>query len=129
MHNTTSAIGREDGEALSSVSSLSNSDVAKINIRPTSLSNRGQNYSVFHDGRLLIEKTRNPTADACRLLVSRGRTGRLEVWDDERPYPRLIIRDLVTAAGLTISESEHHGPRFRPYRPIPDFCAAGLMGA
>ncbi len=126
MHNATSPHRRKDGEALSSVSSPRDSDAAKITIRPTSLGNRGQNYSVFHDDQLIIAKTRNPTADACRLLVSLGMTGRLEVWDDERPYPRLIIRDLVKAAELIISEGEYHGPRFRPYRPIPDFNVAGL---
>lgn len=109
----------DEREAPPSAAASSNSTV-RVTIRPTSLGNRGQVYSVFLDGQLLIERTLDPTPETCRLLSSRGQAGRLEVWDEERPYPRLIVHDLVKAAGLTVSETERHGPRFRRYKPFPE---------
>lgn len=112
MHNETS-LGREDGEAMpSAVSTL------KIFIQPTSLEQRGQNYSVSFEGRTIIAKTRNPSADACRRLVALGHSGRLEVWAKGEPFARLIFRDIVTTAGLTIAENTAHGPRVATYQPF-----------
>ncbi len=112
MHNKTSC-GREDGEALPSAAST-----MKIFIRPTSLDKLGQNYLVSFEGQTIIEKTRNPTADACRRLVALGNSGRLEVWGNGEPFARLIIRDIETASGLTISENTAHGPRVAAYQPF-----------
>ncbi|MGA1832972.1 hypothetical protein [Rhizobium wenxiniae] len=90
----------------------------KIFIRPNSLDKLGQNYSVSFEGQTIIAKTRNPSADACRCLVALGHSGRLEVWGIGEPFPRLIIRDIETAAGLTISENTAHGPRVTTYQPF-----------
>ncbi|NLS08362.1 hypothetical protein HGP14_34875 [Rhizobium sp. P32RR-XVIII] len=68
----------------------------------------------------MIEKTRNPAGDACRRLVALGHSGRLEVWGDQT-NARLIIPDIVKAAGITICENERHGPRFIAYRALPEF--------
>ncbi|WP_431321642.1 hypothetical protein [Rhizobium sp. YTU87027] len=113
MHNKTSP-GWEDGEAMPSATSTT-----KIVIKPVNLDKRGQNYSVSFDGKTIIAKTRNPTADACRRLVALGLLGRLEVWDDERRFPRLIIPDISKAAKLTVAESAAHGPHIVPYQPFP----------
>ncbi|WP_242218933.1 hypothetical protein [Shinella zoogloeoides] len=112
MHNETSP-GREDGEAMPSAISTT-----KIVIKPVHLDKRGQNYSVSLEAKTLITKTRNPTADACRRLVALGLSGRLEVWDDERPFPRMVIPDISRAAKLTVAEGAAHGPRIVPYQPF-----------
>lgn len=90
----------------------------KIFIRPTSLDKLGQNYSVSFEGETIIAKTRNPSADACRRLVALGHSGRLEVWGNGEQFARLIIRDIETAAGLTIAENTAHGPRVAAYQPF-----------
>lgn len=120
MHNETSGLGREDGEALSSPS-CHRPPSTKITICPVSLGSRGQVYAVLLEGAVIIAKTRNPTGDACRHLVALGRTGRLEVWDEVFPYPRLIISDMAKAAALTVTENERHGPRFATYKARPEF--------
>lgn len=112
MHNETS-LGREDGEAMPSAAST-----LKIVIQPTSLDQRGQNYSVSFEDETIINKTRNPSADACRRLVALGHSGRLEVWSIGEPSARLIIRDIEKAAGLTIAENTAHGPRVAAYQPF-----------
>lgn len=112
MHNQT-LLGREHGEAMPSAAST-----MKIIIRPTSLDKLGQNYSVSFEGKTIIDKTRNPSADACRRLVALGHAGRLEVWGSGEQTARLIIRDIETAAGLTISENTAHGPRVASYQPF-----------
>jgi hypothetical protein len=93
----------------------------KITNRPVSCGSRGQNYSVSFEGAVLISSTRNPTGDACRRLVGLGRFGRLEVWDEGRSYPLMIIPDVARAAAITVSENERHGPRFSPYKALPEF--------
>jgi hypothetical protein len=118
MHNETPPVGREDGEALFPSSQATS---IKIIIRPVSIGSRGQNYSVSLDRAAIISSSRNPTADACRYLAARGRTGRLEVWDDTRSHPRLVIPDIGKAATLTVSESDRHGPRFIAYKAMPQF--------
>lgn len=90
----------------------------KIFIRPASLDQRGQNYSASFEGETIIDKTRNPSADACRRLIALDHSGRLEVWSIGEPFARLIIRDIETAAGLTIAENTVHGPRVATYQPF-----------
>lgn len=115
MHN---AIPEHGGcEALSRPASTTTTTAAlRVYIEPLSLGHRGQYYSVSFEGQTLIAKTLRPSSDACRALVRLGCSGPLEIWDRERSYPRLVFHDLVKAAGLTISEGEHHGPRVIPYR-------------
>ena len=51
----------------------------RIVIEPTSIrGERGQYYRVYFEGAVLIEDTWNPEFEACRALVARGITGRLE---------------------------------------------------
>ena len=44
-------------------------------------------YSVHHADETLIGATRQPEFDACRALLARGITGRLETWRHDVPYP------------------------------------------
>jgi hypothetical protein len=50
----------------------------RVVIAPTSLGNRGRQYAVTYSGKLLCE-SRTPVFAACRALLGRGITGRLEV--------------------------------------------------
>ena len=120
MHN---AIPEHGGcEALSRPASTTTTAAAlRVYIEPLSLGHRGQYYSVSFEGRTLIAKTLRPSSDACRALVQLGFSGPLEIWDRERSYPRLVFRDIHKAAGLTIAEGEHHGPRVIPYREWSPF--------
>lgn len=94
----------------------------KIIITPKGIGSKGHVYAVSFDGTEIITKTHNPELNACRWLIAHGYHGRMEVWDTVRPYPRMIIKDIERAAGLTISESDKQTPRFVKYRPMPDEC-------
>lgn len=118
MLTITSSPRRNDGETPSVEPTTQGSSI-KVIVRPTRLGPRGQRYAVLLDGNLLIADTRDPMTDASRFLSSKGYTGGLEIWDEVRPYPLMIVFDLQAAARLVVSETERHGPRFRPYRPFP----------
>lgn len=90
----------------------------RIVVRPLKSFDGGTWYWVEYDQLPLIARTRNPEHDACRVLVSKGHTGRMETWDGIRPYPLLITRYIEKAALRTISESASHGPRVVRYRPF-----------
>lgn len=90
----------------------------RVFIAPVKLTSRGQGYSVSFNGATIISSTRNPAADACRHLVALGYQGRMEMWDNERPYPRLVFPDIEQAARLAVSEGEHHGPRIVAFKPM-----------
>ena len=73
-------------------------------------------YSVIFDGKLLVERSRDPECDAARALLALGRTCKLTLCDGKTGIPRTII-DIERAAGLCVKE----GPlRFAPYESRPD---------
>jgi hypothetical protein len=73
-------------------------------------------YSVIFDGKLLVERSRDPECDAARALLALGHTGKLTLCDGKTGKPRTII-DIKRAAGLCVKE----GPlRFAPYESRPD---------
>ncbi|MEY9532860.1 hypothetical protein [Sinorhizobium fredii] len=84
-------------------------------IVPTKRDKRHQLFSVIFNGRVVVLNTHLPSAAGCRYLASLGLTGRAEMWDHERSYPRMIFSDLVKAAGMTVEE-EHGTPRVRALR-------------
>lgn len=90
----------------------------RVFIDPVKITSRGQGYSVSFNGEIIIANTRNPSCDACRHLVALGHQGRMEVWDNVRPYPRLVFHDIERAAGFTVAENEKHGPRIVRYKSI-----------
>lgn len=92
----------------------------RVFIDPVKVTSRGQGYSVSFNGETIITNTRDPAFYACRHLAELGYQGRMEMWDNERPYPRLVIHDIEKAARLTVSETERHGPRIVRYAPMSD---------
>ena len=74
----------------------------------------GYVYSVIYDGKLLVERSRDPECDAARALVARGITGKLSLCDGKTGKPRTMI-DVEKAAKLTVEEAAG-APRFRKYR-------------
>jgi hypothetical protein len=69
-------------------------------------------------GELLVRDSLVPFCDTARVLLARGVQGGIEMWDPERPFPRLrgLIEDF---ARLTVREDERTGPQFVPWRPFP----------
>src|SRR5262245_29278865 len=60
----------------------------RIVIEPATIrGDRGQYHRVYFQDGVLIEDTWNPEFEACRALVARGVTGRLEVWRAGAAYP------------------------------------------
>ena len=52
----------------------------RVEFEPIGLTEHGRRYRVTYAGETLVEGRRNPIFDACRALLARGITGRLEVW-------------------------------------------------
>ena len=74
----------------------------RVVITPTSLGNRGRQYAVTYSGDLLCE-SRTPIFAACRVLLARGITGRLEVWRQGRASADLQL-DIERGANLAIKD-------------------------
>ena len=75
----------------------------------------GYVYSVIHEGKLLVDKSRDAACDSARALLARGSTGKLTMLDGKTGRPRYTL-DIERAAGLTVEENRRDGPRFRKYR-------------
>jgi hypothetical protein len=82
-----------------------------------------QRYRVWYDGSILIEDTHNPEYEACRALLRKGVTGRLETFRSDKSDPCMIL-DIEMAAGLTISETTTLEPRVVPWKA----CSAVTVG-
>jgi hypothetical protein len=72
---------------------------------------------VLHDGKLLVERSRDPECDAARALLAMGITGRLTMLDGKTGRPRTNI-DIEKAAQLRATENSRRGPHFVKYRPF-----------
>ena len=70
--------------------------------------------SVVFDGKLLVERSRDPECDAAWALLKRGYTGKLHMLDGKTGKPRIIIK-IEKAAKLTAEEGPN-GPLFRQFR-------------
>ena len=77
----------------------------------------GYRYSVIFDGKLLIERSRDPECDAARALHARGITGKLTLLDGKTGVPRTTI-DIEKAAKLATSEDQNR-LRSVKWRPMP----------
>jgi hypothetical protein len=100
----------------------------RIDIEPIGLGQRGQLYLVRYAGGVLIESSRNPEFDACRALLAKGITGRLEVWRPDGRFPAMRI-DIVKGAGLTVEDSDCVGPRFALWRPRSEEATNAVSGS
>jgi hypothetical protein len=78
----------------------------------------------MYAGEVLAEGRRNPIFDACRALLARGITSRLEVWRPGKESADMQL-DIEKGAGLTVAENDSDGLRLRPYEPKPDRCRRG----
>jgi hypothetical protein len=77
---------------------------------------RGPVYRVMYAGEVLLEHW-NPEFEACRALLARGITGKLEAWRTGGTYPALIL-DIEKAAKLTVEESDGVSVRVVPWKPF-----------
>jgi hypothetical protein len=105
-----------------------NSSATRVEIERTNLTENGQRYRVMCAGEILAEGRRNPIFDACRALLARGITGRLEVWRRGRTSADMQL-GIGKGAGLTVAENDYDGLRLRPYKPKPDRCRRGKATA
>ena len=79
----------------------------------------GYLYSVTHEGKLLVDRSRDPECDAARALLAKGITGKLVMCDGKTGIPRTII-NIEMGAKLTVSEESRDGLRFRKWGGNPD---------
>ncbi|MGE4249052.1 MAG: hypothetical protein AB7F09_06665 [Parvibaculaceae bacterium] len=69
---------------------------------------RGPRYQVKMNqpsGMVIVNATTEPLFAAARVLMSKGVTGKLQLWDGARPFPRMT-GDIERLAGLTVSEGQ-----------------------
>lgn len=69
---------------------------------------RGARYLVRMnrpDGMVIVNATTEPLFAAARVLLSKGVTGKLQLWDRSRPYCRMQ-GDIERLAGMTVSEGD-----------------------
>lgn len=69
---------------------------------------RGPRYQVRMnraDGMVIVNATTEPLFAAARVLLSKGVTGRLQLWDSARPFCRLQ-GDIERMAAFTVSEGQ-----------------------
>ena len=95
----------------------------KIYIYTVGTGKRGILYDVEFDGEVICQSSLTPLLDACRVLLSRGLTGKIEMWDYERPYPRM--RSTIEGAAQLAVIDRGSGPVFTKWRPKGDTEAAG----
>ncbi|QIG48807.1 hypothetical protein G5V57_14365 [Nordella sp. HKS 07] len=70
---------------------------------------RGPRYQVRMnkpDGMIIVESTREPLFAAARVLLARGITGKLELWDFTRSFCRMQ-GDIERLARLTVAEDKN----------------------
>jgi hypothetical protein len=77
----------------------------------------GYRYSVIHDGKLLVDRSREPECDAARALLAQGITGKLTMLDGKTGIPRTVV-DIEKAAKLRTVDESVKGLRFKPYREM-----------
>jgi hypothetical protein len=78
-------------------------------------------YDVFLGDEKIVSSSKDPICQAARVLAKKGVKGRVEVWDRERPYPRLSFRP-GALKGWRFSEARR-GWGYKKWEP---FSAAGI---
>jgi hypothetical protein len=76
----------------------------RVELEPIGVTEHVQRYRVMYAGEVLAEGRRNPIFDACRALLARGITGRLEVWRRGKTSADMQL-DIEKGAGLMIRET------------------------
>jgi hypothetical protein len=101
----------------------------RVELEPIGLTEHGRRYRVIYAGETLVEGRRNPIFDACRALLARGITGRLEVWRRGKTSADMHL-DIERGAGLAICETATESPglvQWRPWRPPPDITSQNTI--
>jgi hypothetical protein len=91
----------------------------RVDLEPIGLTEHGQRYRVTYAGETLVEGRRNPIFDACRALLVRGITGRLEIWRWGKTSADMQL-DIEKGAFFSIRETDTESLRVVPWRPRPD---------
>ena len=81
---------------------------------------RGEKYDIEFCGEL-IASGHAPECAACRELQKQGFTGMAYFTRGGAPYGWDFKMKIERAAGLTVSEGLHNGPRFTKWAPNPFF--------
>ena len=76
-------------------------------------------YDLVFEGETIVKGTTTPEFDACRVLLTRGLTGKLEIFDVVTNKPRMIV-DIEKSAKLTVTETRTVGPKFGKWKTQPD---------
>ena len=95
-----------------------NGSATRVEIEKANLTEHGQRYRVAFTGETLVEGRRNPIFDACRALLARGITGRLEVWRRGKTSADMQL-DIEKGAGLRIEEGDRQSLKLRRWAPMP----------
>jgi hypothetical protein len=78
----------------------------------------GYVYNVVFAGELVLDRRRDPDCDLARVLLARGLTGKVTLYDGNTGRPRTII-DIEKAAKVCVREDDR-GMRFTKWTPYPD---------
>jgi hypothetical protein len=91
--------------------------VIRVLIEPTGrVGKRGPTYQVSYAGEVIVEASIAAEYDACRVLKSRGISGRMVTFGTDG-LPRLSM-DIDKSAELTVTEGGGEGVRVRRWRPF-----------
>ena len=77
----------------------------------------GYLYSVIYEGKLSVERAREPESDAARALVAKGITGELTLLDGKTGRPRTIV-NIERAAKLRTAEPNRGVVHFQTWAPF-----------
>jgi hypothetical protein len=77
---------------------------------------RGPVYRVMYAAEVLLEHW-NPEFEACRALLARGITGKLETWRPGGSFPAQTL-DIEKTAKLTVEESDTVSVRMVRWKPF-----------
>lgn len=94
--------------------------VHRIEIERTGWTSRRAVYRVHHDGRVLIEKCRDPEHDSCRALLALGKTGKWESYFPDGTVARMR-GDIAVSALLTCQETDRAGLQIVKHSPFVAF--------
>lgn len=113
-NRTIDAIGDSSHAPAPTARTATGPNCFRIYIRiVTPSSNRGPLYAAVFQGEIVVARSAQPFLEACRVLQARGYRGCAELWDHERPFPRMQ-GTIAGAARLAVEEAGT--PRFRNHR-------------
>jgi hypothetical protein len=90
----------------------------RVTLSKSTISSTGLRYAVTFNGETTVMASLTPLCAAARVLRGRGIVGSIELWDSERPFPRMSA-NIAHAAALTVEEGSKSRLRFRPWKTFP----------